>query len=116
MKKAIVFLFVILYLCKWTHTQSTCADGTYQSGGGIDADKGKCTVCLPVCKTCTDGNACTKFIDTLKGVDSSNSIRCGTGNIARVIPTVAGYNSAIDSCSYCKEGCSKCVIDYDRCS
>lgn len=112
MKKEVVLFFLLLSICHRSYTQ-TCPDGQFVSAGGIDPEKGICTVCNPVCKTCPNLDSCTTYIDAVKGVTSANAVVCtsatifGNGQI--------GYNSQKDVCSYCIEGCRFCIVDYNRC-
>lgn len=102
---------ILIVLSLFGQMNCQCGDGTYQSAsGGSDPDKGKCTTCNPLCKTCTSSTACTSYIEIVKGVEGS-TVKC-TGV---TLGGAYGYNSKKDTCDRCNEGCLLCGIDYDIC-
>lgn len=117
-------LSIVALFCLIQSIYCACAEGSFTSINGVDnANHGICTACLPVCKTCTVATACVTYTSRVKGVDSSNAIKCQMGAAAGVggndyqysYGYGVGYNANIDSCVDCKEGCELCAVDYDIC-
>lgn len=105
MAKLLVLLVLFCFIHSSISQSVTCADGLYPTGGSF-TDKGQCTTCVPLCKTCTGAGSCTTFIDKVKGLTSGTPICSGA----------YGYNSNKDICDNCMEGCYTCSIDYNICT
>ena len=106
-------LYVFLALCLFHTAYSACADGSFATTPVVDAAKGNCTLCFPLCTTCTTVTACTTFIDRLKGVNRTTNTALCSG--ATITGSALGYNKNSDTCDRCADGCASCSIDYDVC-
>lgn len=103
-------LLVLLVLFCFIHnsiSQATCTDGFYLTGSNPVADKGQCTQCGLICKTCASSAGCTTYTDRVKGL---------TSGVPTCLSATYAYNPTKDICDNCIEGCITCHIDYDICS
>jgi hypothetical protein len=114
-------LYVFLALCLLQTAYSACADGTFTNPDAPANGKAACVQCFPGCTTCNSDSACITYIDKLKGIDRSDpaspTTLCssGGGNVVGFLGTW-GYNSKVDACDRCFDGCANCAFDYDYCT
>lgn len=103
------FFLTLVLICLVHHSISqsaSCSDGFFATASPSFSDKGQCTACQPVCKTCSTSAACLTYIDKIKGVSNGSPICSSAG----------AYNTNKDICDNCLEGCLTCMIDYNVCS
>ena len=106
--------YVFLALCLLHTTNSACADGTFTTTPVPQDSKAVCTLCFPLCLTCSTATTCDTYVDKVKGVDRSTTpptVTCASASVSAGY----GYNKNNDSCDLCAVGCVKCAFDYDLC-
>lgn len=109
-------LYVFLALCLLQTAYSACADGTYENGGPPTNGKAACVQCYPACFSCSDSSTCDTYIDKLKGIDRTDPAVPTTLCSGVGFEGTWGYNSKVDACDRCIDGCATCAFDYDYCT
>lgn len=112
MAKLLVLLVIFCFIHNSISQAATCADGLYVTTSNPISDKGQCSVCPALCKTCTGASGCTTYVDTVKGLTSGTPI-CAAGFY---LGATTAYNPTKDICDNCMEGCASCGIDYNICT
>ena len=129
MKQIITIAIALLCLIQVSVPQTTtCEEGyylaEYDDGNFIEGVTVLGTICRQCprgCVTCDEDGFCTQMID-VNGITVT-----GTGADAVYTPfcqwaaypswtAQIGYNIETDRCEYCAEGCTRCFVDYDKCT
>jgi hypothetical protein len=109
-------LYVFLALCLLQTAHSACADGTFTNPDAPANGKAACVQCFPGCTTCNSDSACITYIDKLKGIDRSDPAAPTPLCTGVAFLGTWGYNSKVDACDRCFDGCGTCAFDYDYCT
>lgn len=108
--------YVFLVICLFQTVYSGCADGSYATTPVYEPSKAQCSLCHPMCSTCSAMSSCITFLDKVKGVDRTTTPQTILCSSASLTGGTIGYNKNSDTCDRCVDGCLSCSIDYDICT